>query len=238
MLLIGLDDGHGKNTLGKMSPDGLKENEFNHFTKIELIIELKRLGFRVCDCSPSRGDESLAYRVNLANHFKCDAYVSIHFNAFGSGSWNKVRGLETFHHPDAPKTGGYNLARCVHKFLTRGTSMPDRGVKEANFYVLRKTKMAACLVECGFMTNKEDRILMASPSYRKECAKEIAQGLCEFFNIKYTEEKEDKENMNYKEILNLVSPWGGVYIKDIENMHRDNHNWKGIIPRIYYFERS
>lgn len=236
MPLIGLDDSHGVNTPGKRAPDGYRENEFNHYTKVELIKELERLGFRILDCSPSRTDETLAYRVNLANSHKCDVYISIHFNAFGLGTWNKVRGIETFYHPDSPKNAGGKLARCIHNQLTRGTSMPNRGIKTANFYVLRETQMTAVLVECGFMTNKEDRILMDSSAYRKECAIEIAQGLCDYFGIKYT--KASEKRMDYKEVLQLVTPWSAVYIKDIERMHKPNHNWQGIIPRIYYYERS
>ncbi len=53
----------------------------------------------------------------------------------------------------------------------------DRGVKKANFAVLRETRMPAILIECGFMTNREEAALLMEKAYRLQRAKAIAHAL-------------------------------------------------------------
>lgn len=221
--IIAIDDGHGLETDGKRSPDGYKENIFNHYTKEFLKLELKTQGFKIVDCSPTRSDNSLQDRCNRANNGNADVFVSIHYNAMGN-VWGKAEGIETFYHGGSKN--GKKLATCVHKKLMQGTKMRNRGVKadttiySSGFAVLRNTKMPAILPECGFMDNKEDRALMESTAYRKECAKEICQGICDYFGIKYKSksiysdsailkygyDKDWYQGKNYKETDNMT--WG------------------------------
>lgn len=236
--IVAVDDGHGLKTAGKRSPDNYLENEFNHYTKIYLKFELKRCGFKMVDCSPSRKDNSLPNRVKLANDANADIFVSIHFNAMGS-TWQKwATGIETFYHGGSSK--GKILAEKVQKRLMQGTKMQDRGIKSDKsiytngFYVLRYTKMAAILTECGFMDNREDRVLMESDSYKRECSKEICQGICDYFNVKYIpEKKETKKIKSAEEILKEVSNYSNVWIPFVEK-HQKDVNIKGLIQLLYY----
>lgn len=200
--IVAVDDGHGLETAGKQAPDGYKENYFNHYTKEYLKAELVAQGFKVVDCSPARSDNSLQNRCDIANSGNADVFCSIHFNAMGS-SWQKTaEGIETYYHGGSTK--GKKLATCVHKRLMQGTKMKDRGVKadttiySTGFKVLRSTVMPAILAECGFMDNKEDRVLMASTSYRKECAKEICQGICDYFGVPYYKSTSTSTSTNAK----------------------------------------
>lgn len=79
------------------------------------------------------------------------------------------------------------IANIMHKNLIKGTPLKDRGIKRANFYVLRETNMPAVLVECGFMDNRKEAELLMSDDYRKECAKELAQAVCEIYGVDYIE---------------------------------------------------
>lgn len=63
--------------------------------------------------------------------------------------------------------------------------MPNRGVKEADFQVLRETVMPAVLIECEFMTNLEGAKLLLSTAYRSECAEELARGICELYDRQF-----------------------------------------------------
>lgn len=57
-------------------------------------------------------------------------------------------------------------------------------MKTANFQVLRETKMPSILVECGFMTNREEAGLLKSDSYRRQCAAAIVAGTAEVYGLK------------------------------------------------------
>lgn len=186
---IAVDDGHGIETKGKQTPSGYKENEFNHFTKEYLIAELKYNKFEIIDCSPTREDNSLQDRVQREIKGKADIAVSIHFNAMGNKWQDKVGGIETYYHDGSTK--GQKLAQLVHVELIKGTPLKDRKVKKdtllytKGLYFLRCTKSPAILVECGFMDNIAESLLMRSIEYRKECSKEIAKGICKYFNVSY-----------------------------------------------------
>lgn len=189
---IALSDGHGDFgvTPGKRSPkfeDGtlMYENAFNKMVVKYLKEELERNNFKTVLVAPTDADTSLHDRVAKADAEKVDLYLSVHANASGD-KWSNARGIETFvfiGSKDSERIGA-----IIHKNLMKGTKMLDRGVKSGNhLYEIRKPKAPSVLVECGFMTNEEEVKLLMSDLYRRECAKELAMGVCEAYNVKYTE---------------------------------------------------
>ncbi len=190
--LIAVCDGHGMSTPGKRTPpfpDGrvMKENEFNRAVAALLDSHLRRSGFRTLLVAPTDEDTPLNTRTAAANRAGADFYISIHANAFGNG-WNDVRGIETFYYTGSRE--GLRAATLIHRQLIQGTPLPNRGVKtRTDLAVLRDTHMPAVLVECAFMTNAADAALLLSDAYRAECARELAQGICEYFGVKYVEEQ-------------------------------------------------
>lgn len=231
---IGCDDGHGKGTPGKRTPDGYQENEFNHYTKEYLIDELEYNGFDTVDCSPSREDNSLQNRCDIANNANCDLFVSVHYNAI-IGKWQTIAsGIETYHYINNSGKG-IRAAQMIHTELMKGTRMTNRGVKGANFYVLKHTKMMAILVECGFMDNKEEAVLMKSKAYRKECSIEICKGICNIFGKTYKSRTSGIKK--YDEIIKLVSPeYQKVWLDFIKD-HQKEVNLEGLIEKLYYWGR-
>jgi N-acetylmuramoyl-L-alanine amidase len=74
-----------------------------------------------------------------------------------------------------------NLARIVHTNLIQNVATnvghdEDRHIKEAPFYVLLGAKMPAILIECGFISNSEDRKRLRSTEFVHEMAGGIAAG--------------------------------------------------------------
>lgn len=187
--LIALDDGHGMTTPGKRTPilPGTKtfmhENEFNRAVVNYLKDHLIRCGFKVLLVADGDTDIPLKTRTDRANKANADLYISVHANAM-TGAWGAHNGVETYHYPTSTK--GKKAAEIIHKHLLKGTKQRDRGVKIANFHVLRETKMPAVLVECGFMDNLDEAKLLMSDAFRRECAEEIARGICEYFNVPYS----------------------------------------------------
>lgn len=187
MVKIVLDSGHGLYTSGKRVPDGsMKEWQFNSRV-VEIIIGLlkayKDVQVLRVDDPTGKTDTPLAARTNQANDFRADAYYSIHANAYGSGGFNDARGIETFTYLN-PTPQAKRLATLVNDSLVKATGLPNRGVKSANFAVLRDSKMTAILVECGFMTNKAEAELLKSEAYRQKCAKAIVQAMVTFHDLK------------------------------------------------------
>ena len=192
---IALDDGHGLETPGKRTPkfpDGtvMKENEFNRRVVYYLKQELERCGFNVVLVAPEDTDVPLSVRCRRANEAKADLYVSVHANA-NTGQWGNWGGIETF---TWSKGDSLRIGKLIHEELMKGTPMVDRGVKDGSWlYVLKNTSMPAVLVELGFMDSRHDAPYLLKESYRKECAQEIARGICRGFNVPYVPEKPQKD---------------------------------------------
>lgn len=165
-----LDNGHGGiidglyQTEGKRSPrwdDGsiLYEGEFNRAIVNRLTEMLSRYNIQYVNIAPEAEDTSLNERVRRANSYHDQAnciYVSVHSNA-GGGS-----GYEVFTSPgdtssDKVATVFFNAFK--NEFPTakmRADTSDGDYDKEANFYVLKKTRMPAILTENFFMDNEKE----------------------------------------------------------------------------------
>jgi len=222
---IALDAGHGLSTAGKRTPDGMREWSFNSVVATHIANELKGYvdvnTIRVDDMS-GKTDVPLSTRTARANREKADVYISVHANAFGAGGWNNAQGIETFTYPTASRES-FVLAKLVQDELVKVTKRNDRGIKTANFAVLRETSMPAILVECGFMTNKEEATLLKSDSYRKTCASAIVKGLADMYGLKKKEVVSEDHG---------VSSWAVDAQKwVVDNKISDGNDPKGFVTR-------
>ena len=184
---IVIDAGHGPETPGKRSPDGsLREYQFNSVVARYVADELLHgyEGVEIMFTHADDRDVPLKERTDRANAWRADLFVSIHANAAGNGAnWNSAQGIETYVYITRPPAA-VKLANAVQRRLVEVTGRPDRGVKAENLHVLRETKMTAILVECGFMTNREECELLKTDSYRRKCAAAIVQGIAETYGLK------------------------------------------------------
>jgi N-acetylmuramoyl-L-alanine amidase len=72
------------------------------------------------------------------------------------------------------------LAEVVQDSMTQALRIPNRGVKQAGFYVLGGAAMPAILIEIGFVTNPREEKRLKEPKYRDEIARAIYAGLAEY----------------------------------------------------------
>lgn len=101
---------------------------------------------------------SLAARVNDANSWGADYFISLHTNASDDSS---ASGSEAF--VFSRQSRAFGLAENILTQLSYATGLRNRGVQvRTNLYVLRRTSMPATLVELGFITNPSDAYLMAT----------------------------------------------------------------------------
>lgn len=106
----------------------------------------------------STNSESLMARVNDANAWGADYFVSIHANTSSNPA---VSGSEAFAYSSPSRA--FSLGEDVLEGLNEATGLRNRGMKtRTNLYVLRRTNMPAILIELGFMTNADDLFLMVN----------------------------------------------------------------------------
>lgn len=194
--MILLDNGHGVNTPGKRSPDGVfREFLFNREIATEAERELRKKGYeceRIVKCAM---DVSRSQRVKIVNEY-CAEYgtknvvlISIHVNAAGDGSeWMSARGVCIF--TSKGKTKSDELADIYieeadknfigHK-IRKDYSDGDADW-ESDFTILSKTKCPAVLIENFFMDNREDLAYLQSPEGKKAIVKTIVDAVIRYAN--------------------------------------------------------
>lgn len=164
-----IDAGHGGVDGGAVW-NGLIERNLTFDVAKRLDSILRARGVKTVMTRRSNSTVELAHRSHIANRHRSSVFVSIHFNANRDRS---VSGIET-HYRSAR---GRELAECVQRSLDKRVTGINRGVSYADYKVLRETKMPAVLIECGFISNKKEAKLCASPEHRQKLAEAIATGL-------------------------------------------------------------
>lgn len=184
-----IDAGHGNNTPGKRAPDdSMREFHFNSAVARYLDVELKaykNIQTQFPHDPTGARDVPLKERTDKANNWKADVYISIHPNAF-AGQWHTGGGIETYIYTANPREAR-SLAEKVQHELVVTSGLRNRGVKTADFHVLRESNMTAILVECGFMDNQNELELLKSDAYRRKCAVAIAVWIAKQYGLKKKE---------------------------------------------------
>jgi len=186
-----LDNGHGQATPGKRSPkmaDGrqLLEYEFNRDIVKRLMVEMdvREMEYHLL-VPETEGDIPLSVRVERANALvtaKPKLFLSVHANAAGD-NWSSATGIETFCYRFYSKSE--RLAKVFQSHLVTATGWRDRGVKEANFYVLKYTRMPAVLTENGFYSNRQECEKLLSAEWRQKIARAHLEAILEIEETGY-----------------------------------------------------
>ncbi len=192
---IVLDPGHGGKDPGKINKRGMKEKIYALDIAQRAARILRKRGYTVFLTRENDSFIELVNRPARANNWKADLFVSVHLNSAASAS---ARGIETFaltpvgeastaDDSGSPKKQADEgnardalntlLAYKIHSAVATKTDAEDRGVKYANFAVLRTLKCPGTLIECGFLTNAADTALIATKNGRERIAAGIADGI-------------------------------------------------------------
>jgi|CeladaMinimDraft_18_1061708.scaffolds.fasta_scaffold01657_3 N-acetylmuramoyl-L-alanine amidase len=168
-----IDAGHGGEDPGAPSVTGHWEKTFN----LAVARKVYKLLEEDSEITPymTRSDDAyigLYERAGIANELGADLFVSIHANRFES--W--VSGVETYYN----RADSLRLAEVLHKHMLKATGLPDRGVRKANFVVIRETTMPAVLLESGYLSNQKDAKLLFTESVQDRIAAEIVAGIKEY----------------------------------------------------------
>ena len=169
---ICIDPGHGGSDPGAQGC-GLSEAEINLNVSMKLKPLLEAAGYEVYMTRTTDTDVSLAGRSSFANSKGVTTFASIHTNSAGAVAC----GIETYCYTGCTSSKGhaYQQARNIQDEMVAvwggDGKLKDRGVKEANFHVVRETSMPATLTELGFINNCNiDAKYLGDNGHRQEAA--------------------------------------------------------------------
>ena len=183
--IITLDAGHGGSDPGAIGSDGTKEKNITlAITKaVKELLEKKGAKVymtRTTDVDvygPNASDaDELQARVNVGEKYNSDLFVSLHINS----SVNKnVGGFSTYYYPKT--NNDLRIAKSIQDQLTANFGVDDLGVRQANFYVIKRISMPATLVEMCFISNEKELVLMKGKWFQNKTARLIAAGIEKYF---------------------------------------------------------
>jgi N-acetylmuramoyl-L-alanine amidase len=183
--VITLDAGHGGSDPGAIGSDGTKEKNITlPITKmVKELLEAKGAKVymtRTTDVDvygPNASDvQELQARVNVGEKYNSDVFVSLHINS----SVNKsVGGFSSYYYPKT--ANDLKLAKSIQNQLTANFGVDDLGVRQANFYVIKRISMPATLIEMCFISNEKELTLMKGAWFQKKAARLIADGIEKYF---------------------------------------------------------
>lgn len=127
-------------------------------------------------------DTPLTERVHDANKLNADFLISIHSDAFGDGKdWHTANGIGTYIYTNA-SSKSQKLADSLNNSLICNFDgiAKNRGIKKANFYILKNTNCPAVLLELGFHTNKDEVQKMQTEDWRSRIVKSIIEAVEEY----------------------------------------------------------
>lgn len=177
---IFLDPGHGGKDPGAQS-NGLNEKD----VALDIALKTKQVldqEYMNVETKMSRSTDTsveLEDRSAMANNWGADYFLSFHLNSFdGTAS-----GFESFVYNGVvgPETPTRQLH--IHTYLADRLEVNDRGRKDADFSVLRRSSMSALLLEYMFIDNPYENELLQEKSYRDYLGRLTAEAIADSYNL-------------------------------------------------------
>jgi N-acetylmuramoyl-L-alanine amidase len=167
-----IDPGHGGFDRGGIPHQVVAEKGVALETALRLEKLLRRAGLHTVMTRSTDVFIPLPTRAAIANAQQDAIFVSIHYNASPRAG---AHGIETY----SEEARGAALALRIQQHIVARVSTENRGVRHAEYFVLRKCQLPAVLVECGFLTNSYEAQLAQTPTYQQRVAEQIAAGIVE-----------------------------------------------------------
>ncbi len=181
-----IDAGHGGKDAGTIGVDGTHEKKINLETALILRDYLMVSGINTIlirehdnEFYPEGTDTSrsdLYNRLDFVNSVPNSVLISIHQNHFeNEAEW----GTQVWYSSNAPESKV--LADGVLnniKELLQPDNKRENKVSDNSYYILYKATVPSIMIECGFMSNKNENSKLQNPEYQKDMAFSILTGIC------------------------------------------------------------
>lgn len=173
--VIVIDPGHGGADSGALSNDNQYEDKYTLIFAQKLATVLKKTEAKVILTRDHDQTVALAKRPKIATKNYADAFISFHFDSFKVA--NEASGITTYYYHNGKSK---QLANSVSQQLSV-FPIDNRGTMFGNYLVLRDNPVPAILIEGGYINTKADFKLITSSKYQEQMAKQIAQGIANYF---------------------------------------------------------
>ena len=190
--VIVLDAGHGKPDEGAQSSTGTTEAETNLKIALKVQSLLEQSGATVI---LTRSDDEAIYdldsktlkqkkisdihnRVKIGNEAQADIFVSIHLNKIPQ---EQYWGWQCFYKEGNEQS--IKLAKSLQENLNESIQKENKRVamKLENVYIMKHVEIPISIVECGFLSNKEEEKLLLEDGYQDKLAWGIYNGIIDYF---------------------------------------------------------
>lgn len=128
----------------------------------------------IWDVRKKRGD--LYRRILMYKKYQAELYLSIHINYYSNIRWS---GAEVLYNSinSENKVFGQIL---MNNFKTSLGS--KRSLKKTDLYMYKSTTVPGVLIECGFLSNPNERYLLQQKNYQKKLSQVITDSVVYYFN--------------------------------------------------------
>ena len=190
--VVVVDAGHGIPDEGAEVGDGTTEAQTNLKIALKLQNLLEQSG---CTVILTRSDENGIYdldsktlkqkkisdirnRVKIGNESSADIFVSIHLNKIPQQQYD---GWQTFYNKESEQ--GQKLAKQIQANLNEAIQKENKRVaaKIENIYIINNVEIPTTIVECGFLSNPQEKEQLLTDSYQNRLAWGIYNGIIDYF---------------------------------------------------------
>lgn len=209
MLKLALDAGHCLHTSGKRCLKTIDPNQTREWVLNDRIARLVEQGLEGYNCTVLRVDDTtgendvtLASRVQAANVWGADLYLSIHHNAGINGGAGG--GIVVYTAPNA-SSQARQVQQVVYEQTVTSTGLRGdraRPLAEANLYVLTHTRMPAVLGEFGFMDSTTDVPVILTEKFACQSAQGIVEALVQVYGL-----KEREDTLTQRQFDRMLADW-------------------------------
>jgi N-acetylmuramoyl-L-alanine amidase len=179
--IVVLDAGHGGEDKGA-NLGSLYEKDITLKIVNYAADELMLNGFKVVKTRDE--DEFLGLKEisDIANDASGDVFVSVHIN---SNKLTQYKGVTTYYYDQNgfQKDERIKLANTMQRELVKSDNWEDRGIARDNLAVLRNSQMPSVLLECGFISNIQDRDKLLKDQVLRNFASNISKGIANYFSV-------------------------------------------------------
>lgn len=187
---IVIDPGHGGNDPGKVAINSALEKDVNLAIALKLKKYLEQEDMEVVmtrqedkglyeETDSNKKVHDMKNRLAIMEGAKPALVVSVHQNSYPEES---VSGVQVFYYRDSAEGKRAALLMQEQMIATLQPAKEREAKENSTYYILKKTTVPTIIVECGFLSNREEADRLTSEDYQERVAWAIHLGIMRYIN--------------------------------------------------------